>query len=68
MRSDVQVRIYNVLGQEIRTLVHEQLEAGFHYKVWDGANSAGLRVASGIYLYQIRAGSFVVTKKMVVLK
>jgi 6-phosphogluconolactonase (cycloisomerase 2 family) len=68
--EDVQVRItvHNLLGQVVATLVDEQLTAGYYSKMWSGQNKAGLRVASGVYLYRIQAGSFVKTKKMLLLK
>jgi len=63
--EDTQVRlvVYNVAGQEIKTLVNEGQEAGYHECVWDGKD-----VASGIYFYRLQAGDFVQTRKMVVLK
>ncbi|MCL5019675.1 MAG: T9SS type A sorting domain-containing protein, partial [Patescibacteria group bacterium] len=64
----VQLTIYNILGQEIRRLVDVKQNAGFYSMVWDGRNNAGLSVASGVYLYRLRAGSFVQTKKMIFLK
>jgi 6-phosphogluconolactonase (cycloisomerase 2 family) len=68
--EDVQVRItvHNLLGQVVATLVDEQLLAGYYSKIWDGQNHAGLRVASGVYLYRIQAGNFIKTKKMLLLK
>jgi hypothetical protein len=51
------------MGQRVSTLVDKRLDAGLHNYIWDG-NSA----ASGIYFYQIKAGDFVDSKKMVLLK
>lgn len=62
------LRIYNVLGELVRTLVDEPLSAGIHHKVWDGKDDQGNPVASGIYFYRLRAGDFQDTKKMVLLK
>jgi len=59
----VQMRIYNVLGQEVATLVNETLTAGSHTVTFDAS-----RLASGIYMYKITAGSFVSTRKMVLMK
>jgi hypothetical protein len=66
--SHVSLKIFNMLGQEVRTLASEPLTAGFYNLRWDGRNAAGLRVASGVYIYQIRAGDFVASRKMLLLK
>ncbi len=66
--SHVAITIYNILGQEVKTLVHDDFEAGFHTMQWDGTNNAGLKVASGIYIYRMKAGSFVKSMKMMFLK
>jgi len=68
MASKVVMKVYNVLGQEVRTLVNTEMRAGFHSMIWDGRNSAGVRVASGVYIYRIKAGKFVTSKKMLLLK
>ncbi len=62
-RSDVQITIYDLLGKEITTLVSETQEAGFKSIQWNAT-----KVPSGMYFYQIRAGEYVQTRKMVVLK
>lgn len=64
----VTLRIYNLQGQLVRTLVDEQKSPGYYRIVWDGRNDAGIKVSSGLYLYTIIAGNFKATKKMVMLK
>lgn len=64
----VEVTVFNVLGQNVNTLVSEELPAGVHTIVWDGRNSQGVSVSSGIYFYRITAGNFSQTKKMMMLK
>lgn len=66
--NHVVVIIFNLLGQEIRTLADKQYEAGFHALPWDGKANNGNLVASGIYLYQLQAGSFSQVKKMTLLR
>jgi FtsP/CotA-like multicopper oxidase with cupredoxin domain len=60
----VELKIYNMLGQEVRTLANEKYTAGQHTLVWDGKNNHGKAVASGIYVYKMTAGKFTRTKKM----
>ena len=67
-RSDVQLVIFNALGQQIRTLVSRTQDAGFHEIMWDGKDSNGQSVASGIYLYRIAAGNFSAVCKMILMK
>jgi hypothetical protein len=62
------LKIYNVLGEVVRTLVDEPMAPGVHHEVWDGRDDQGSRVASGIYFYRLRTGDFVQTKKMVLMK
>jgi hypothetical protein len=64
----VVVRVYNVLGQEVKTLVNEDKPAGFHSIRWNGTNNSGIRVSSGMYIYRIIYGNNVISKKMVLLK
>ena len=64
----VRLAIYNLRGQEVRVLVNERKEAGSLTASWDGTDALGRRVASGIYLYRIQAGSFVASKRMLLLK
>jgi flagellar hook assembly protein FlgD len=52
----------------VRTLLNEGVEAGMHTVPWDATDDTGHRVASGIYHYRLKAGSFEETKKMVLLK
>jgi|GEM_PF-672853 len=66
--SDVQIIIFNTLGRKVRTLVDKNEAAG-HYSVrWDGKNDIGNFVATGLYFYKIKAGSFIETKKMILMK
>ncbi len=68
VRENVSLIIYNTLGQKLRTLIDGSRSAG-HYQVsWDGKDSNGENVSSGIYLYRIKAGYFVESKKMILLK
>lgn len=64
----VELEIFNVLGQKIRTLVDEEKNMGLHVVSWDGTNDEGAFVANGIYFYQLRAEDFVNTSKMILLK
>jgi hypothetical protein len=66
--SEVSLKIYNLLGQEVRTLVNASEEAGFKNVVWDGLNNSGQRVASGVYIYHIQAGNFIEARKMILMK
>ena len=61
--SNVTIKVYDVLGKEITTLLNAEQKAGHHKVEWDGKN-----YASGIYFYRIRAGEFVLTKKMLLIK
>ncbi len=66
--EQVKLVIYNVLGQEIRTLVNAFQPAGRYRVVWNSRDDFGRSVSSGIYLYQITAGKFTNTRKMLILK
>ena len=66
--SRVKLEVYNILGQKVKTLVDEKFAARVKEVEWDGKDSKGLEVASGIYFYKIIADSFSDVKKMVMLK
>ena len=66
--SFVTLTIYNMLGTEVIKLVNSNQEAGFRSIQWDATDSMGRAVSAGVYLYQIQAGEFVQTKKMLLLK
>ena len=66
--ADVSLMIYDIMGREIRHLVNEIQNAGFKAIMWDGTNNYGHQVGTGMYLYQIRAGSFLQTRKMILMK
>ena len=62
------LRIYGIAGQLVRTLASNEQVAGRYTIDWDGRNQAGAQVASGVYLYELRAGSFRSVQKMVLMK
>ncbi len=64
----VSIKVYDMLGREIATLVNDYKNAGNHTINWNGEDNSGQKVASGTYIYRITAGNFVATKKMVLLK
>jgi len=66
--SLVHLSIYNMLGQKIKTAISENQIAGNHTVQWDGTNERGEAVASGVYIYQLKAGSHIKSKKMMLLK
>ncbi|MEW5768374.1 MAG: PKD domain-containing protein [bacterium] len=72
-KSQVEIQIYNLAGQLIRTLELGLKEPGSYLTkneaaYWDGKDDEGKEVSSGIYLYQLRAGLYVSTRKMIILK
>ncbi|MCA9730262.1 MAG: T9SS type A sorting domain-containing protein, partial [Candidatus Eisenbacteria bacterium] len=66
--TDVDIRIFDVAGRLVRTVVDGRMEAGRHHFVWDLENDAGRRVDSGIYFTRMRADSFNGLRKMVVIR
>ena len=66
--SSIALRIYDVSGRLVRTLVADHLQAGIYERVWDGKDSGGRAVASGIYLYKLETKSVTETKKMILLR
>lgn len=66
--SEVTIKVYNLLGQEVRTLVDEFAAEGRYQVVWDGRGQGGRRVASGVYLVRLSAGGLAATAKMVLVR
>ncbi len=64
----VNIIIYDLLGREVKSLINQTQDAGFKSVIWNATNDFGKPVSAGVYLYQIQAGEFVQTKKMVLLK
>jgi hypothetical protein len=67
-RGNVEIRIFNSVGELIKTLLTTEKDAGNYFVVWDGKNNSGNLVSSGVYFYQIKSGSLLQTKKMLLLK
>jgi hypothetical protein len=67
-KTNVKITIYNLLGQEIKTLVNDLHEAGNYTVTWDGTDNKGIKSATGIYFYSIKAGNYSKSKKMVLIK
>ncbi|HIM83575.1 MAG TPA: hypothetical protein EYM55_03005, partial [Candidatus Marinimicrobia bacterium] len=73
--SDVKIDIYNLLGQNVRTLVTGEHEPGYYRTIWNGKNDQGALVTTGVYIYRITARSnatgevaFTKTRKLVLMK
>jgi hypothetical protein len=66
--ADVTISIFDVKGALVKTLVDERRAAGRYTAQWNGDDRRGARAASGVYFYRMQAGSFVETRKMVLLK
>ncbi len=66
--SHVELEIFNILGQRVTTLINDQLDAGYYTAKWNSTDSQGREVATGVYFYRLRAGDFVKSKKMLLLK
>jgi hypothetical protein len=62
-KSFVSLKVYDILGRQVTTLVNEEMSAGNFSRIWNAAN-----ISSGIYFYRLQAGSFMDTKKLVLLK
>lgn len=67
-RANVELSVYNVLGQTVRTLVRNEMQPGNHKVQWDSRNDVGRTVATGVYFYRLKVGEFVQVRKMLLLK
>ena len=66
--AEIQLSIFNVLGQKIRTLVNGKQGSGGHSIQWNGRNDAGTTVASGVYVYVLRSDEVMLSRKLMLLK
>ena len=66
--SHVTVKVFNMLGQEVRTILDQEQSSGVKQVLWNGRNNYGSKVASGIYIYAIKANDFYKAKKMILMK
>ncbi len=66
--SKVELKIYNLHGEEVRTLVEDHIKAGEHSTFWDGLDNVGKIVPSSVYFYRIKAGSYISTRKALLIK
>ncbi|GEM_PF-3316512 len=64
----VSLKIYDVMGREVATLVNREIPAGSYEARWDGRDALGQRVTSGVYVYRLQAGGLVQTRKMLLLE
>jgi hypothetical protein len=67
--APVQLTIYNILGREVKILIHGYRDAGHHTAIWDGSNNQGVPVAGGVYIYRLQAGTHATAiRRMLYLK
>jgi hypothetical protein len=67
-QTHVNITVYDMLGRKVRTILNQQQDPGYKSLIWNATNDYGKPVSAGIYLYQIQAGEYMQTKKMVLLK
>jgi hypothetical protein len=68
-RADVVLEVFDILGRRVATLINnENYPVGVHTVTWNATNQAGLKLSSGMYIYRLQAGSFVQTKRMMLIK
>jgi len=66
--SDVEIIIFDIAGRKVKTLVSKRLSAGVYEIEWDGTNRRGEAAASGLYLYRLKTGQGVKTRKMLLIR
>jgi len=64
----ITMTIFNIRGQFVRTVIDEWREPGYHFVIWNGKDEFGKGVSSGVYIYQMKAGKYIRTKKMILLR
>jgi hypothetical protein len=67
-RGRIWINVYDASGRLVRALVDETRSAGRHTTFWDGANNAGTRVATGVYFFKMKSGTFEQVRKVVLLR
>lgn len=67
-QSNVRLTIFNILGQQVATLVDEVQQAGRYTVAWNGISNLGRAASSGVYFYLLQAGDFIQTRKMLHIK
>lgn len=68
LRVHVELTIYNVLGQRIKTLIKEALPEGKYKIQWNGTNDYGVSVSNGLYIYELKANNVIKSKRLSLLK
>ena len=66
--GQVTIKIYNILGEEVATLIDGLQSAGTHILHWNGQDKSGQVVANGVYWIRMQAGQFVSKRKVVMLR
>jgi hypothetical protein len=64
----INLRIYDIAGRSVRTLVAAEVKPGYYHIIWDGKNDSGILVGSGIYFYRIEVNEYVMVQSMVILR
>ncbi|MEJ2627191.1 MAG: chitobiase/beta-hexosaminidase C-terminal domain-containing protein [bacterium] len=67
-KDKVTIKIYDILGREIITLVEKNFQAGWYNIIWDGTDNKGRKIDSGLYIYILKAGDFIKVRKLLFLK
>lgn len=65
---NIELAIFNLAGQKVRTLVDDDQAKGFHSVCWDGMGEQGAKMASGIYIYQLQSGDFIIARKLILMR
>ena len=68
IKEFVNIDIYDLMGRRVKSLINNNLDAGYRSVYWDATNDLGQPVSAGMYIYTIQAGEYRQTKKMVLLK
>ena len=66
--TQVVLKIFDIVGQEIHTLINREMPAGDHEVIWDGRDNNGREMASGVYIYMLKAGDFMDSRKMIFMQ
>ena len=66
--EQVNISVYNLEGRIVKTLVNQVMNAGSHEISWNGTNEIGAKVSTGMYIYQLKTNSTMLTRRMTFIK